>query len=309
MAATATVSVLTTCFLVHILAGVDPRDVYPQSPSAQTLDVGKAFKVDCHTGLLGSGQVFWYKRQHRQLQLIYTAWEYGIPAGRFSGQINVQMTIYSMFINKVQRNDSGWYYCSARKYSGMALVFGNGSKLIVAGSPRVILLTPPTDEVRGMEVVQLMCLVQNAASHSPSIRWNVSGRDMEGWEDSGTIDQDGSHVVISHISVPVKSWRVCNCALRINSSQTLTSKYVVAQRGTSPWDACISLRFVGFPVAIILLAIVIVIVYKRCKKRGNQHGDGDGDGDFTDARTGRAGNESVYAGLRFNAARLKDRRR
>ncbi|XP_051901679.1 uncharacterized protein LOC127587422 [Pristis pectinata] len=270
---------------------VGPQDVYTQTPSAQVLSVGSTFKVHCHTGWLSSGKVFWYKRQHREhLQYLFSVMEYTPPVGRLSGQVNGELTIYSLIVNDVQRNDSGWYYCSAKEFSGLPFVFGNGSKLIIAGSPHILLLTPAAGEIRGVKTVQLMCLAQTAAADSLSIRWEISGRDVEGRVDSGTIDRDGTRSVRSQIDVPVETWSsgaVCTCALRVNDTETISDS-VFAGRDDSPQQVCISLLYLVFPVVIILPATVMVAVRRRFRNR-------------------RSGTESTYASLTFNVGPTETR--
>ncbi|XP_059834690.1 uncharacterized protein LOC132398873 [Hypanus sabinus] len=293
---------LWVCVLIYLLPVVSPLDVYHQTPSSQVLSVGSTFKVDCHTGWLPGGKVNWYKRQHQEhLQFVYSVMEYTPPAGRLSGQVNAESTIYSLIVNDVQRNDSGWYYCSAKSSTEEPFVFGNGTKLVITGSPRIVLLTPPMTEIRRVKTVQLMCLVQNVDVDAHIILWSVSGRNIEGRVDSGTIDRDGTQSFRSQIGIPVETWRsgaVCTCALRVNATENFIADSVFPRKDPPSLNICLLLYYAGFPVAIVILFMVIFAVGRSCKNR--QSGRKSGRMNFAEVRTRAAGNDTTYATLAFN---------
>ncbi|XP_062888102.1 uncharacterized protein LOC134337202 isoform X1 [Mobula hypostoma] len=293
---------LWVCVLIYLLPVVSPQDVYRQTPSTQVLAVGSTFKVDCHTGWLPGGKVNWYKRQRQEhLQYVYSVMEYTPAAGRLSGQVNGESTIYSLIVNDVQITDSGWYYCSAKSITEKPFVFGNGSKLVITGSPRIFLLTPPMSEIREVETVQLMCLAQNVDADAQFILWDVSGRDFEGRVDSGTIDRDGTQSFRSQIGIPVETWRsgaVCTCSLRVNATENLITDSVFARRDSPFLQVCLLLYYVGFPVAIVVLLTFMFAVGRTCRNR--QSGKKSGRMNFAEVRTRAAGNETTYAALTFN---------
>ncbi|XP_078390234.1 immunoglobulin kappa light chain-like [Cetorhinus maximus] len=275
---------------------------FPQTPAAQTVSVGSSFKVHCHTGWLSSGAVYWYKQRHREhLQFLHMVRKH-IPAeGRFSGEINDKSTIYTLVIEEVQRNDSGVYYCAARKTHGMFLVFGNGSKLFTTGPPTIFLLAPPVDEAVGMETVPLMCLVNNAGSVTLPVRWNFSTWETEGWTDSGTIDSEGAHNIRSLIRVPpgtCSGGGFCTCSVQITSTQSLISEMFSYQ--TEPRKSTCLLLFYGSSLGIILLLLTLTVVAGwSCIKRHS--GNGNSDKTFTDSGPRERNHETLYARLAFTA--------
>ncbi|XP_067878814.1 immunoglobulin lambda-1 light chain-like [Heterodontus francisci] len=197
------------------------------------------------------GVVDWYKQLHREhLKLVCTVTKHGLPAGRFSGEVNDESTLYSLIIRGVQANDSGVYYCVSKEFSGQPFMFGNASKLLITGSPVMFLFTPPPAEISSMERVPLMCLVSGLSPHSLPIRWKVSGRVTEEQTDSGTIDPDGTYSIRSHISVSAETWSsgaVCTCTVQINSTENLISESVSSQRVSlcSPGLSCGSRTLLG----------------------------------------------------------------
>ncbi|XP_078390126.1 immunoglobulin kappa light chain-like [Cetorhinus maximus] len=238
--------VFTLCALLHLFPVTVSQAAFPQTPAAQTVSVGSSFKVHCHTGWLSSGAVYWYKQRHRKhLQFLHMVRKHIPVEGRFSGEIYDKSTIYTLVIEDVQRNDSGVYYCAARKTHGMPLVFGTGSKMFTTGKPKLarsgdnILFAPHVDEAVGMETVPLMCLVNNAASVTLPVRWNFSTWETEGWTDSGTIDSEGAHNIRSLIRVPpgtCSGGGFCTCSVQITSTQSLISERFSYQRGNGNSD-------------------------------------------------------------------------
>ncbi|XP_041037741.1 immunoglobulin kappa light chain-like [Carcharodon carcharias] len=169
------------------------------------------------------------------MKLIYTAGKYLPAEGRFSSEISDKAGNYSLLIADTRRNDSGMYYCAIRNYQNRALIFGNGSQLVITeGSPTIFLLTPPEDEIASMERVPLLCLIRGLSPGPFPVRWNVSGWDIEGQADSGRIETDGTYTIRSYATLSAETWRsgaVCTCTVQINSSESLLSASVSSQRG------------------------------------------------------------------------------
>ncbi|XP_067878991.1 immunoglobulin kappa light chain-like isoform X1 [Heterodontus francisci] len=298
-------SFLGACALSHLIQVVVSQTVLSQSPLSQTVPMGSLVKLNCHTERLVASLVLWYRQQQwRDMQLVYKVGQYLPADGRFSGEIDDKSGNYSLVISNVQRNDSGMYYCATRNSQSMAQIFGNGSKLVVtAGPPAVFLLTPPPDEIPSIERVPLICLVRGLSPHSFPIRWNVSGRVIEGQTDSGTIDEDGTYSVRSHISVPVESWSsgvVCTCTVQINSTENPISESVSSQRGSPLHTSCdlpIYLSSLA-AAALLLLGMVVFTAGRSCRKR--QSGNMNSDEELPNSRPRVQEKETLYARLAFN---------
>ncbi|XP_067878558.1 Ig heavy chain Mem5-like [Heterodontus francisci] len=264
---------LGICALSHLIRVVVSQTVLSQSPPIQTVPVGSRVKLNCYTTRLVASYVFWYRQQHRRdMQLLYKVSKQQPADGRFSSEVDGKSGNYALVISNVERNYSGMYYCASRSHQNMARIFGNGSTLVVTeGPPAVFLLTPPSAEISSMERVPLMCLVRGLSPHSLPIRWNVSGQVTEGQTDSGTIDEDGTYSIRSHISVLVETWSsgvFCTCTAQINSAENLISESVSSQR-ESPLHTSCGLLIYGrlSAVALLLLGMVVFTVGRSCRKR------------------------------------------
>ncbi|XP_078390128.1 immunoglobulin gamma-1 heavy chain-like [Cetorhinus maximus] len=257
-----------------VLSVVVSQAVFPQTPTVQGVSVGSTFKVHCHKGWFATGVVHWYKqRPGKRLELVYIARKPFPPEGRFSGEVNDESTIYSLVIEDVRRNDSGVYYCAAKKSTGTSSIFGNGSKLFIVGPPKIFLLSPPLDDILPMETIPLLCFVNSLAVDTLPLRWNISARITDGWTDSGTIGLDGTYSISSHIRVPAETCNngaVCTCSVQINSTENLISESVSYQRDP-PYDDCLLLLSGCSFLMILLLMISIVAV--GCSYRNRRSGE------------------------------------
>ncbi|XP_067878570.1 Ig heavy chain Mem5-like isoform X2 [Heterodontus francisci] len=298
-------SFLGVCALSHLIQVVVSQTVLSQSPPIQTVHVGSRVKLNCHTERLVASYVVWYRQQHRRdMQLLYTVGKNYPADGRFSSDVDDKSGNYALVISNVERNDSGMYYCTINNYQNLARTFGNGSTLVVTeGPPAVFLLTPPPAEISSMEKIPLMCLVRGLSPHSLPILWNVSGRVTEGQIDYGTIDEDGTYSVRSHISVPAETWGsgvVCICTVQINSTENHISESVSSQRD-SPLHTSCALSIYGSlsAAAFLLLGMVVFTAGRSCRKR--QSGNMNSDEELPDSRPRAQEKETLYARLAVNA--------
>ncbi|XP_072346563.1 immunoglobulin lambda-1 light chain-like [Scyliorhinus torazame] len=261
--------------------------------------------MHCHTGWLAWATVQWYKRQNQKhLQLVYVVTHYNHPSGRFSGEINDKSTIYTLIISGVQANDSGVYYCATKEYSTAPFKFGNGSKLLITGSPIIYLLTLPPEDISGMKIIPLVCLVKKVDPDSFTVLWNVSGHITGAQTDSGIIGSDGTYTIRSLIILPAEIWgsgALCKCVVQINSSVNLLSESVSSQSGIdySPcFTGCIFLLS-GSLCALLLLLMVVLTGRRRCRNR--QTGNRKRGEELKDSRAGAQENATIYARLVVNA--------
>ncbi|XP_048476236.1 uncharacterized protein LOC109919209, partial [Rhincodon typus] len=212
-----------------------------------------------------------------------------------SGEINNEASIYSLVIENAQRNDSGLYYCAARKSYGTPLVFGNGSKLLIAGPSNTLMLSPPRNDIFQMEVVPLICLVKNVKSKTLDIHWNTSTWNAVVWMVTWTMDATGAYSIMSHIRVPIEVWKhgvVHGCSAQNNSKEILTSESV-SQKKEALHPVCL-FKIYGSLLAIIFLLLVLTIITGWGFR--NRHSAGNWK---TDVRPRGQTQETVYAHLTF----------
>ncbi|GCB75501.1 hypothetical protein scyTo_0016433 [Scyliorhinus torazame] len=293
---------LTLGAFFHLIPVIFPQAVFPQTRAEETVSVGGTFKVHCHTGWLASAVVYWYKQQHREhLQFVHIVRKH-IPAeGRFSGEVNGDSTIYTLVIKEVQRNDSGVYYCAARKSNGMSFIFGNGSKLLTAGPPAIFLLAPPLADILSMETIPLMCLVSGAASIKLRVRWNLAAWETEEWSHSGTIASDGAYSMGSQLRVSADTCTNgarCTCSVQTNASEHLISE-PFSYRREPPQPYCLPLIYGGSLVMILHLVIFTILAGWRC--RVWHSGNSSSNQTFSGWENHERDKETLYAHLAFTA--------
>ncbi|XP_048381482.1 immunoglobulin kappa light chain-like [Stegostoma tigrinum] len=262
------------CTLVHIFSAIVSEALFLQSPPVQNVSVGNSVKLHCHTGALARAAVYWYKQQQREhLQLLYIVRKYVPTNERFTGEINKESTTYTLVIQNVQRNDSGRYYCAARPMSRMPFVFGNGSKLLIAGHPDIFLLTPPLNGTVSTGTVTLVCLLNNFVADVLHIRWNISTWDAESWTDSEAIVSSEAYSVRSYIRVPASALSYgasCVCSLQINSTAILNSKSVSFAKESSIIKCLTTFSVSSVAVIALLLAFTFTTAWTyRNRQSGN----------------------------------------
>ncbi|XP_038643218.1 immunoglobulin gamma-1 heavy chain-like [Scyliorhinus canicula] len=284
----------------HLIPVIFPQDVFQQTPAEQTVSVGGIFKVHCHTGWLASAAVYWYKQQHREhLQFVHIVRKH-IPAdGRFSGIVDDASAIYTLVIKEVQRNDSGVYYCAARKSNGMSFIFGNGSKLLTTGPAAIFLLAPPLADILSMETIPLMCLVNGASSIKLPVRWNLATWETQTWSHSGTIDSDGVYNIGSQLTVSADTCTngaLCTCSVQTNASEHLISEPFSYQR-EPPQPHCLPLIYGGSLLLILLLVVLTILAGWSC--RIWHSGNSSSNQTFSNWEKRERDKETLYAHLAF----------
>uniref|UniRef100_UPI00398F1FAB immunoglobulin kappa light chain-like n=1 Tax=Pristiophorus japonicus TaxID=55135 RepID=UPI00398F1FAB len=290
------------CVLFHLFQAVVSQAVLSQFPALLTADVGSLVKLQCQSGRLAPGIVYWYTHWPREgMRLVYKTGRFVTPGGRFSGEVCKQSGNYSLVIDNVQRNDSGRYYCAAPNAGNRTLIFGTGTTLVItAGPPVLFLLTPPPAEIPRLERVPLMCLVRGAAPDSSPIRWLVAGRAAEGRSEPGTLEPDGSYTARSVLSVSAETWRsgaVCTCTVPINATGDLLSESVASPGEPLHSSTCRFALYASLAMAPLVMGLIGVAVARRGKTRQPESAATTDRG--TASRIKKAEEETMYAHLAF----------
>uniref|UniRef100_A0A4W3GWL1 Ig-like domain-containing protein n=1 Tax=Callorhinchus milii TaxID=7868 RepID=A0A4W3GWL1_CALMI len=117
----------------HSMQLVLSQRALEQTPALQTLTVGQVAEINCHKGTkTPSSAIRWYRqRDNEKLERIFTV-KRPSPNAKYRENITDDEYRQVLVIKNVQRNDSGTYYCSGQNDSDRSLVFGNGSKIVIA---------------------------------------------------------------------------------------------------------------------------------------------------------------------------------
>ncbi|XP_068519348.1 M1-specific T cell receptor beta chain-like isoform X2 [Anas acuta] len=143
-----------------------------ESPAQLWLSPGATAELSCN--ISGStDRANWYREKpDGSLEWIYESTAASKPKGKYSGMMRAR-GIFPLNISNVQREDSGYYYCTSSVSHSQ---FGKGTRLLVtdASEPKLSILVP-VDTEEPSDFVSLLC-------HLPGA-WNltwVSGKHWDG---------------------------------------------------------------------------------------------------------------------------------
>uniref|UniRef100_A0A8B9UEN8 Ig-like domain-containing protein n=1 Tax=Anas zonorhyncha TaxID=75864 RepID=A0A8B9UEN8_9AVES len=141
-----------------------------QSPAELWLSPGETAELNCN--ISGSPErANWYREKpDGSLEWIYWSTAASKPEGRYSGMMRAR-GIFPLNISNVQREDSGYYYCTSSVSHSQ---FGKGTRLLVtnASEPKVSILVP-VDTEEPSDFVPLLCQLPSGWD---TVRWQ-HGRD------------------------------------------------------------------------------------------------------------------------------------
>ncbi|XP_042168165.1 immunoglobulin lambda-1 light chain-like, partial [Oncorhynchus tshawytscha] len=190
--------------------------------------------LDCNLGTVDNSAARWYKQvpggapQYvlRFYRTHASPNEYGsgFSSDRFTSKATSDKD-YQFIISNVEETDSAVYYCQTRNDSPFALVFGQGTKLIVTDStlplPVLTILPPSSDELKSSKVT-LVCLASQMAMGYADVSWTAGGNPVTGGiATSGPVPQaDKTFQLSSCLTVDTSEWnqdKVFSCKVTAGS--------------------------------------------------------------------------------------------
>ncbi|XP_071385793.1 immunoglobulin lambda-1 light chain-like [Centroberyx affinis] len=220
------------CTLITALTCVSGVTVVTQKPPVVTLRRGETATMDCNLGI--DNTIRWYKqvpggvpqhvlRFHRSWSSV--SYGSGFSSPKFTSNHHID---YQFIIKRAEAGDSAEYFCQTWDDSAAAVVFGQGTKLIVTGStlpPPVLTVFPPSSDELQSNKAALVCL---ASLPSPSlgfadVTWMADGSPVSsGVSTSTAVQQPGQTFQISsYLSIQTLDWhkdKVYTCKVSMGSS-------------------------------------------------------------------------------------------
>nr|XP_038023798.1 immunoglobulin kappa light chain-like isoform X6 [Anas platyrhynchos] len=142
-----------------------------QSPAKLWLSPGMMAELSCSISDSPERANWYREKPDGSLEWIYWSTAASKPKGKYSGTVRAP-GIFSLSISNVQREDSGYYYCTS---SVLLSQFGKGTRLLVtdASEPKLSILVP-VDAEEPSDFVSLLC-------HLPGA-WNLTWVSGERWD-------------------------------------------------------------------------------------------------------------------------------
>ncbi|XP_038844237.1 immunoglobulin lambda-1 light chain-like [Salvelinus namaycush] len=224
----------TLCTLITALTYVSCQKAVTQTPSVLTVSTKGTATFYCDITKDESNYVSWYKQvpggaPQYVLRFYYTndspdEYGSGFSSDRFTSKATSNKD-YQFIISNVEETDSAVYYCQTRNDSPFALVFGQGTKLIVTGStlpPPVLTIFPPSSDELKSSKVTLVCLASQMAMGYADVSWTAGGNPVTGGiATSGPVPQaDKTFQLSSCLTVDTSEWnqdKVFSCKVTAGS--------------------------------------------------------------------------------------------
>ncbi|XP_072214739.1 immunoglobulin lambda-1 light chain-like [Excalfactoria chinensis] len=175
---------LAGAILLLLLPGAALAKVWiRQSPAQLWVRPGQTAELNCSIdrdwNVDRLRAVNWYREQQdNRLHFIYQ----GLNSSRLGGKYSVMGRaegLFSLYINAVQLEDSGFYYCSSTSTSTLSRPeFGDGTRLVVTGAaePTLSILLPVDVELREppSSAIPLLCHLYDVPEGWDIIHWHHS---------------------------------------------------------------------------------------------------------------------------------------
>ncbi|XP_071249885.1 immunoglobulin lambda-1 light chain-like [Salvelinus alpinus] len=224
----------TLCTLITALTYVSCQKAVTQTPSVLTVSTKGTATFYCDITKDEGNVVSWYKQvpggaPQYVLRFYYTndspdEYGSGFSSDRFTSKATSGKD-YQFIISNVEETDSAVYYCQTRNDSPFALVFGQGTKLIVTDStlpPPVLTIFPPSSDELKSSKVTLVCLASQMAMGYADVSWTAGGNPVTGGiATSGPVPQaDKTFQLSSCLTVDTSEWnqdKVFSCKVTAGS--------------------------------------------------------------------------------------------
>ncbi|XP_023265857.1 immunoglobulin lambda-1 light chain-like [Seriola lalandi dorsalis] len=231
----------TLCTLITALTCVSGVTVVTQKPPVVTLRKGETATMDCNLGTVTDSAARWYKQTpggvpQYILRFYHTnsapTYGSGFSSPKFTS--NHQSTSdYRLIINNVEEGDSAVYYCQTWDDSAKEHVFGQGTKLIVAGSglsPPVLTVFPPSSAELQSNKATLLCLSSQSVPFA-EVTWLVGGSQLSSGISTSTAVHQPDHTfqISSYLDIQTSDWNMeklytCKVSLGSQTSEKDISK-------------------------------------------------------------------------------------
>ncbi|KAK2915931.1 hypothetical protein Q8A67_000305 [Cirrhinus molitorella] len=229
-----------------LLTCVSGVTVVTQSPLI-TVRKGEKAKLDCNLGTVTSDAARWYKQTPGGAVQFVLMFGYGWSSVRYGSGFSApkftsthsSKSDYSLIINNVDVDDSAVYYCqtwdnsvrfcTAEHMKCIAVVIGQGTKLIVtdaaAAAPVLNILRPSREELSSSKVT-LVCLINHMSGPFADVRWLVNGNSVTEGVFTGSAEQqpDKKFKMSSSLTIESSEW---------DKDTQLTCEATVASKTTS----------------------------------------------------------------------------
>ncbi|XP_055010308.1 immunoglobulin kappa light chain-like [Boleophthalmus pectinirostris] len=244
--------------LTAALTCVSAVTTVTQRPDVLTVRRGETASMDCNLGTVTDQSARWYKqipgaapKYVLKFRHDFSNVEYGpgFSAPKFTSN-HQSKSDYRLIINNVDGVDSAVYYCKTwDDSSGVTVVFGQGTKLIVtdvAPAPVLTVLPPSLTQLQSSRV-SLLC-VSHQRGPFAQVTWLVDGTPVNSgvWSSSAVQQPDQSFYMSSSLC---PSTRPTGAPIRCTHVGCLWAP--TAQRGTSA-NASVE-KSLSSPISVLIL--------------------------------------------------------
>ncbi|XP_025762057.1 immunoglobulin lambda-1 light chain-like [Oreochromis niloticus] len=221
---------VTLCALVTALTCVSGVTVLTQKPPVLSVRKGETATMDCNLGTVTGSAARWYKQIPGGVpQFVLYFYHSSSSPGYGSGFSSPKFTSthqstsdYRLIINNVEEGDSAVYYCQT--WDSNAVVFGQGTKLIVTGSslpPPVLTVFPPSSAELQSNTASLVCLSSQSVPFA-DVSWLAGGSPVSSGISTSTAVQrpDQTYQISSSLTIQPSDWnmdKVYTCKVSLGS--------------------------------------------------------------------------------------------
>ncbi|KAF3700111.1 Immunoglobulin lambda-1 light chain [Channa argus] len=225
----------TLCSLITALTCVDAVIVLTQTPAVHTASPGQEVVLNCNIQKDDYYNLYWYKQvpgkapqyvlyfHHSQSSPSFGS---GFSSDRFNSKASSNID-YQLIIKRAEAGDSAQYFCAKWDGSASAVVFGQGTKLIVTSSslpPPVLTVFPPSSTELQSNKVSLVCLSSQSVPFA-DVTWLAAGSPVSSGISTSTAAQqpDQTFQISSYLEIQTSDWnmdKVYTCKVSLGSQSS-----------------------------------------------------------------------------------------